>query len=116
MLAVRTAMLILVGCIFLSPATQGTASVGTRPAAASAVTACAPDSYTGSFVARLPQAAKFLQFVRWKARPKIVLGETDRKVVEEVDLGPVVSPGRIMLSAPMWSTPSSIAATSRLRC
>jgi hypothetical protein len=114
--AVRTAMLILVGWICLSPATQGAVSADSRPSCAVAVTADKPELSTRWFASRLPRAAKFVPMIRWKARPKIVLGETDRRVGEEVDLGPALVPDRLISSAPLPWTSSAVAAPSRLRC
>jgi hypothetical protein len=114
--AARTAMLILVGWICFPPVTHGTVSADDRATGVAAVTACEARLSTGWFVPSLPRATYFGQFTRWKARPKIVLGESKQNVVEEVDLGPAPVPDRLISSAPLPRALSAASATCRLRC
>jgi hypothetical protein len=114
--AARTAMLILVGWVLLSPLTHVAVSSDDRVTGGSAVTGCTPRLSTGSLVSSLPRATDFVQFTRWKARPKIVLGETKQQVVEEADLGPAPVPSQFFSSTPLPWAHTAVAATSRLRC
>ena len=65
---------------------------------------------------RLARSSTLTRFTAWKARPKIVLGESDQRLAEETDLGPVLCPARLNLPD------STAVATSRrpslppLRC
>ena len=94
MLVGRTAMLILVGCLFLSPAPHGAVAVDSPATGAIALASQQLGLSIRRFPAQPAQATRFVQFVRWRARPKIVLGETVKDVIEEVDLGPALMPGR----------------------
>ena len=112
----RTAMLTLLSCILVAPATHCLPSIEPPANRKLAVTAYPAQSSVGWLSSRPPQATKFVQIVRWKARPKIVLGETDQKVVEEVDLGPALSLTRPVSFVPIASASCRVPPTSRLRC
>ena len=92
MLGGRTAMPILVGCLFLSPAPHGAVAVDSPATGASAPASQQPVLSIGCFPARPAQTTRIAVFVRWRARPKIVLGETNQQVVEEIDRGPAFMP------------------------
>ncbi len=116
MLAGRTARMILVAGLFLAPTAIGARSIDVPTAAAAPLASRQSELIAGSFPARPAQAASIVPFTRWKARPKIVLGEPDPKVVEEVDLGPAFVPVRQSAAARgMWAC-CPVASASRLRC
>src|SRR6516162_5489709 len=91
--AVRAAMLILVGFISFTPAAQGSAPTVSRLSGTSATGVREPRVATEYLVSRLPQATQVVPFLSWKRRTKILFEETDRRVVEEIDLGPAPTPG-----------------------
>jgi hypothetical protein len=64
----------------------------------------------------LPRSSSLARFIPWKARPKIVLAETDQQFADDVDFGPALAPNG-------HNSPVSIAAStprfltlSPLRC
>ena len=117
MIAVRAALLATVLCVLgqpLAPASLMDVSASKNRSTASTLR-------LSSLMVRpvglgLPRSSTFTRFTAWKARPKIVLGETDQRLPEEADLGPVLCPTRLNLPT------STAVATSRqpslppLRC
>jgi hypothetical protein len=74
-------------------------------------------STPGWFVQSEPaRNAGLLPFIPRKIRPKIVLGETNYKLVDEHDLGPAVPPDRQIASLPVELSFRSLATSPPLRC
>ena len=93
-------MMLLAGCIFCSPRGHG---VPIDRALVQRITGahCLPyrrPCVDWHLLARATRAATLAQFTPWRARPKIVLGETNHKLVDESDLGPVLVPSRLIFS------------------
>ena len=57
----------------------------------------------------------FSPFVPWKSRSKIVLEETNHKVVDECDLGPAI-PLRLLSSVPIELASCHVITRPPLRC
>jgi len=81
------------------------------------ITTCQPDPSFAQFVVlRLPQSASLSRFIPWKARPKIVLGDTHSPLAEEDDLGPVPFPRGPVSPRSIQSTASRLPTLLPLRC
>jgi hypothetical protein len=64
----------------------------------------------------LPRSSKLTYLTPWKARPKIVLGESDERLSEESDSGPVLFPSGLSSALPTPTTTSRQPSLSPLRC
>jgi hypothetical protein len=116
MSAAPIATLLLAALIGFPPTARGAEVVGVRAMGSSVRTLSRSDRTMALFVQQPSRDARFVQRVKWRARPKIVLGQNDHKVADEVDRGlaPVIVD--VISSSPSARSPSAIAATSRLRC
>jgi hypothetical protein len=117
MLVTRSAIVLLVGCIFLSPATH--VSPSSKPVANHTVDRMVCHSGAsdhGQLIIRASGPMTPLRFTRWRPRPKIVLGETDQKVVDESDLGHVLIPSPHTCSGPTPSISPYLPVILPLRC
>ena len=117
MFATRSAIMLLVGCIFGSPFGHGSQSTEPGAAHAGAHMVC----HTGACVeqqllSRATGHTSLARFTPWKARLKSVLGETNEKFVDESDLGPVLVPSRLIGSTPTPSISSHLPIILPLRC
>ena len=93
MFATRSAIMLLVGCIFLSPSAQASQSTQLSAKCAGVFAACQPTSSVDwQVLAPAPPDATLAQFAPWRARIKSVLGDTDHKMICESDLGPALVP------------------------
>ena len=116
MFAVRSAIIALVLGLLPSSAvpTGGPSPSTARPHAA---TACRLAPLTlPPVMFGLPQSSGLTRFIPWKARPKIVLGESDQQLFEESDLGPILVPGQHSVFASIASNSSRLPILSPLRC
>ena len=116
MFVVRTAMMILAACLLRASLAQG--GLASEPPATSATELALheTESPIECFLALPVRPTNSFQFVLSSDPTKIVLSETDREVLEEVDLGPVLNRDRHIYSAPRPWTSCPVPATSRLRC
>jgi hypothetical protein len=64
----------------------------------------------------LPQSSTLTRFTPWKARPKIVLGESDQRLYDETDLGPALMPVGLSSSVPTTTTTLRRPSLPPLRC
>ncbi len=114
----RSAILMLVGGLLLAASAHGALS----PKSFSVTTVVVTPDHAGPSVinrllfSRSPQSEALSRFTAWKARPKIVLAESDRQVVEETDLGPAPVPIGLISCTAMVLTFSRLSTPTPLRC
>ncbi len=113
----RSAILMLVGSLLLAMSVHGDPAA--RSSAVTSIVA-APDHAGGFVVCRLLSRAshseRLSRFTAWKARPKMVLAESDRQVVDESDLGPAPVASGLIFSTPTVLTFSRLSTPTPLRC
>jgi hypothetical protein len=116
MFAIRAALLALFLSLFSS-----SAALSARSSASSAkdsVFAALPRdaSIVCSVDVGIPHASTWTRFTPWKARPKIVLLETDYEFGAETDLGLVVIPRGLGSPSLIALAPPPVPTLSPLRC
>ena len=116
MSASRSAMMVLAGCLFLSPPTYYGRSAESPARHTEARAAYPPDASIGWVLSRPPRSATLSHFSPWRARPKIVFEETNHNLVEEFDLGPAQVPSRLISAPPTLLAAPRLRAASPLRC
>ena len=116
MIAVRAAALAIALCVLSPPFTPAGSSDGTPLERRAVATFQLNSMIVRQVIFGLPRSSKLAHFAPWKARPKIVLGESDQKLPEETDLGPALLPSG--LSSPMSTAPTTSRQPSLppLRC
>jgi hypothetical protein len=67
-------------------------------------------------VSRPWRRSTFSPFIPWKSRSKIVLEESNPKIVDECDLGPAIPPLRFLTSVPIELAQRHLVARPPLRC
>ena len=65
---------------------------------------------------RLSGSSKLVRFTAWKARPKIVLSETNHQFFDETDLGLVLLPTELTSPSLVAPTSPRLPTQSPLRC
>jgi hypothetical protein len=80
------------------------------------ITGLTASSIDGIDLSRPVRRSTFSPFVPWKSRSKIVLGETNQKVVDECDLGPAIPPLRLVTSVPIELAACHVLTSPPLRC
>jgi len=116
MFAARSAMVLLALSLLISP-TAFCGSPGESPGKARVITSCNLDRSGGGLVVlRLPHSAALSRFTAWKARPKIVLGETHSPFADESDLGPLPLPRGHISPGSIDTSTSRLPVPCPLRC
>jgi hypothetical protein len=116
MLAARSAILLVALNLVVSPAAL-CGSSGESPRKDCLITSSHFDpSVARLIVARLPHSSGIACFTPWKARPKIVMGETHSPLAEEDDLGPMPLPHGPISPWSIDSTASHLAVLPPMRC
>jgi hypothetical protein len=117
MTARRSLVVALAGCLPLSFCAFVVPALGSNTTCAGALEAHAAGASQGlSLPHKAPRPATLAQFAPWKLRTKVVLTETDDKVVMESDLGPAYSVARCSCSDPGLVRTRRLPATPPLRC
>ena len=116
MFAGRSAMLIVAVCLLASAPVHGGRPVESSSMRTDAVSAYQLESSTGWLLARAPRSTTLAQFTPWRARPKILLGETDHNLLVESDLGPVLVPSRLITAMPTLLASPRLPMAPPLRC
>ena len=73
-------------------------------------------SFDGILLSRPWRRSTFSTFIPWKSRSKIVLEETNQKIVDECDLGPAIPPLGLLTSIPVELVPCRVLTRPPLRC
>jgi hypothetical protein len=98
MIAVRAALVAIALCVLNQPLAPRSVTDSSPSRDRSNATTFRLNSVTLRPVGfGLARSSSWTRFTAWKARPKIVLGESDQRLPEETDLGPVLSPARLNL-------------------
>lgn len=118
MSSAKAAMILLVGCLLLTPSPRAVKAVPSSERQAQTVSVPEPGCTHG---APLPTSgpsrpASLAQFSPWRYRLKSVLEETDSRIIEEADLGPAPSPSRLIRFLPIECLTCRPLATPPLRC
>ena len=113
----RSAMLMVAAFIMVGTPARSTPSsdapVGRSIPVISGHTASSID---GILLSRPFRRSTFSPFTPWKSRLKIVLEETNEKIVDECDLGPAVPPLRFLTSVPVELASCHVLTQPPLRC
>ncbi len=117
MSAVKTATVSLAALILLcSPTSSPLHSDAVRRVDHGALTLRADSSIALITLARPPRLSSAAPFAPWRRRLKSVLEETDQKIGDECDFGPVVLPSRHARSNPVDLNSRRIPTALPLRC
>jgi hypothetical protein len=73
-------------------------------------------SIDGILSSRPWRTSTFSPFIPWKSRSKIVLEETNQKIVDECDLGPAIPPLGLLTSVPVELALCHVLTRPPLRC
>ena len=105
MFAVRATILTLFFGLLSSPSSFSAKSIASPAKDRVLTTFWIHSSAITQVAVALPDSSTITRFTAWKARPKIVLAETNHQFSDETDLGPVLVPSSL-------ASPSSIAPSA----
>jgi hypothetical protein len=114
----RSAIVMLVGALLLVPSAHGARSRQSFSLTGAAITADQPGSNVIGRLAssRSTPSEALARFTVWKPRPKILMPESDRQVVEETDVGPAPAPSGLSTATSLVFTLSHLSSPPPLRC
>src|SRR5262245_9310716 len=114
----RSAMVILVACIFITPAARPSHIPESAPKTVIQVHSIGePKSLIGGLPLSRPcPSTSLATFTPWRHRLKTVLEETDPRIIEESDLGPAIPPSQLIPFLPFELVSARHLITPPLRC